>query len=67
MKKTKSNRKPRNRVAIYYKSHGEFIGPYAGTTYPKRLIEKWKKDGTLKEVSNYVLRSPLQLRPRVGK
>ena len=62
----KSQRKARNRVAIYYKSHGEFIGPYENITFSKKEIESLKADGTLQWVSNYVLRSPLQFRRRTA-
>jgi hypothetical protein len=62
----KSNRKPRNRIAIYYKSHGQFIGPYNGMTFSQKEISGLSEDGTLNHVSNYVLRSPLQLRRRVA-
>jgi len=66
MSNRKSNRRPRNRLAIYYKSHGQFIGPYNGVTFSKRQIRQWREDGMLSLVSNYVLRSPLQLRRRVA-
>ncbi len=61
------NRKPRNHVAIYYKSHGKFIGPYAGTTFSKKKIVEMRAKGILADLSNYVLRSPLDLRRRVAK
>ena len=66
MKNRKSNRRPRNRIAIFYKSHGEYIGPYFGVTLSKTQINNLRQDGTLSELSNYVLRSPLQLRRRVA-
>lgn len=66
MNNSRSNRRPRNRLAIFYKSHGEYIGPYNGITFSKRQISKLREDGTLQYVSNYVLRSPLQLRRRVA-
>lgn len=62
----KSNRRPRNRIAIFYKSHGEFIGPYGNLTFSKSKIAQSKKDGTLRKLQNYILRSPLQLRRRVA-
>ena len=62
----KSNRRPRNRYAIFYKSHGEYIGPYNGFTLSKKEVQTLSADGTLNYVSNYVLRSPLQLRRRVA-
>lgn len=65
-KKTNNSNRPRNRVAIFYKSHGEFIGPYCNMTFSQRQINQLRKDGTLSEISNYVLRSPLQLRKRVA-
>ena len=66
MKNRKSNRRPRNRIAIFYKSHGEYIGPYCGVTLSKTQINNLRQEGTLSELSNYVLRSPLQLRRRVA-
>ncbi len=67
MKNRKSNRRPRNRIAIFYKSHGEYIGPYNGMTFSKREIRSLREDGTLQFVSNYVLRSPLRLRKWLPK
>ena len=58
------NRKARNKVAIFYKSHGRFIGPYCGMTVPKTEVSKMREDGTLSLISNYILKSPLQLRRR---
>lgn len=66
MKNRKTNRRPRNRLAIFYKSHGEYIGPYYGVTLSKRQVKDLRQDGTLTELSNYILRSPLQLRRRVA-
>jgi len=66
MKNRKSNRRPRNRIAIFYKSHGEFIGPYCGITLSKRQVTNLRDTGELSKISNYILRSPLQLRRRVA-
>lgn len=61
-----TNKRPRNRVAIFYKSHGEYVGPYTGTTFSKKKIREMREEGLLADLSNYVLRSPLQLRRRVS-
>lgn len=61
-----TNRKPRNRVAIFYKSHGKYIGPYTGMTFSKKRIREMRTEGILSDIGNYVLRSPLQLRRRVN-
>lgn len=53
---------PTRRYAIFYKSHGCYIGPYAGVTLTGRDIQRLVLSGELNELSNYVLRSPLQLR-----
>jgi hypothetical protein len=64
MKKSKTAR-PRNMFAIFYKSHGKFIGPYEGELHTKRQIKELEQSGVLKNIRNYVLHSPLQLRRRV--
>ena len=60
----KNRKKTVTRYAIFYKSHGEYIGPYRGDTFSKRRVSEMKRDGELNFLSNYVLRSPLQLRRR---
>lgn len=66
MKSKTSNRKPRNRIAIFYKSHGEYIGPYWNITLSKNETKTWRENGAFAYLSNYILKSPLQLRRRVG-
>lgn len=65
--RNRQNESPRTRRAIFYKSHGEYIGPYCNMTLTKREVENLRASGTLSELSNYILRSPLQLRRRVAK
>jgi hypothetical protein len=61
-----NNRRPRNRFAIFYKSHGDYIGPYGGRTFSMQQVRQMKVNGMLTDISNYILRSPLQLRRRVA-
>lgn len=65
--RNRQNESPRNRRAIFYKSHGEYIGPYCNVIFTKREVENLRTSGTLSQLSNYILRSPLQLRRRVAK
>jgi hypothetical protein len=44
-------------IAIFYKSHGEFIGPYGNLTFSKSKIAQSKKDGTLRKLQNYILQN----------
>lgn len=61
-KNTNRTRKQNNRIAIFYKSHGKYIGPYGGETFSKKVIDMMQREGTFNYISNYILRSPLQFR-----
>lgn len=64
--KNKSNRRPRSRRVIFYKSHGKYIGPYESEKYTKSEMKRLREDGELAWMSNYLLKSPLQIRRRVA-
>ena len=52
------------KYGIFYKSHGEYIGPYAGMLLSKQELTKWQKNGDLKVLKNETLRSKIEIRPR---
>jgi hypothetical protein len=66
MENRNKNRKPRNRVAIFYKREGQFVGPWNGATVSLKELKQWQKSGVLDIIRNYILKSPLQLRRRVA-
>jgi len=65
--RNRQNERPRTRRAIFYKSHGEYIGPWHNILFTKSEVKDMQTWGELSELSNYILRSPLQLRRRVAK
>jgi hypothetical protein len=68
MKNRKNNKNSSNksvtRYAIFYKSHGAFIGPYGGknNTFSKTALKMMVKNGDLKTLQNAVLKSKLEIR-----
>lgn len=60
----KKNTKRKNYVAVYYKSNGKFVGPWGGEAFCRQEFETLRNEGFFSNLSNYVLRSPLQYRYR---
>lgn len=66
-RKSSSDRRPTrlpvSRYAIFYKSHGFFIGPYGGITLTEQQIRRLTSTEEMTHLRNYILRSPLLFRP----
>lgn len=50
------------RFGIYYKSHGKWIGPYAGKVYTMTSINREPLKSAIPWLKNYGLKSKVALR-----
>jgi hypothetical protein len=72
MKNRKNNKNSSNksvtRYAIFYKSHGRYIGPYGGKehTFSKTGLAKIMRSGEFKSLKNDVLKSKVEIREFVS-